>query len=205
MAKNDLLHFKSNINLKDGEISRFLASFNNFGVKSFKPNDIKGKLSLNTSLSGILDSNRDLIKSSLTGNFNFRIENGSLVNFEPIQKIGKTAFPNRDVSNITFSDLYGITTVNGERISVKEFKITSNVLNLDVNGVYSLANKGTNLAVKIPLRNPKDDYKIADKKAREAMRYKGIVLNLLVVDGENGKTKIKLGKNNPEEQKTKKK
>ncbi|MBP6586534.1 MAG: AsmA family protein [Flavobacterium sp.] len=205
VSKNDLLHFKSNINLKDGEISRFLASFNNFGVKSFKPNDIKGKLSLNTSLSGILDSNRDLIKSSLTGNFNFRIENGSLVNFEPIQKIGKTAFPNRDVSNITFSDLYGITTVNGERISVKEFKITSNVLNLDVNGVYSLANKGTNLAVKIPLRNPKDDYKIADKKAREAMRYKGIVLNLLVVDGENGKTKIKLGKNNPEEQKTKKK
>ena len=68
-----------------------------------------------------------------------------------------------------------------------------------------MANKGTNLAVKIPLRNPKDDYKIADKKAREAMRYKGIVLNLLVVDGENGKTKIKLGKNNPEEQKTKKK
>ena len=57
-----------------------------------------------------------------------------------------------------------------------------------------MTNSGTNLAVKIPLRNPKDDYKIADKNQRDALRYKGIVVNLLVVDGKDGQTKIKLGK-----------
>ncbi|SHF77047.1 AsmA-like C-terminal region [Flavobacterium fluvii] len=194
VPKNELALFKSNIKVSDGEISRFLASFNNFGVKSFKPNDIKGKLSFNASLSGVLNAKRDLVKSSLAGNFNFQIKNGALVNFGPIQKIGKVAFSNRDVSNIAFSDLYGITTVKGDVITVKEFKITSNVLNLDAKGTYSLSHTGTNLGVRIPLRNPKDDYKITDAKAREAARYKGIVVNLLVVDGKNGETKIKLGK-----------
>ena len=194
VPKNEFVLFKSNINLKDGEISRFLASFNNFGVKSFTPNSIKGKLSLTTSLTGTLNSERELIKSSLAGNFKFNVKNGTLKDFEPIKKIGKIAFPNRDVSNIAFSDLYAIATINGEKINVKECKITSNVLNLDVNGVYSLSHKGTNLAVKIPLRNPKDDYKIINLNEREAQRFKGIVLNLQVVDGENGQTKIKLGK-----------
>ncbi len=194
VPKNELVLFKSNINLKDGEISRFLSSFNNFGVKSFSPNSIKGKLSLKTSLAGTLNSERDLIKSSLAGNIKFDIKNGILKDFEPIKKIGKVAFPNRDVSNITFSDLYAIATISGEKINVKEFKITSNVLNLDASGIYSLSHEGTNLGVRIPLRNPKDDYIISNLNEREAQRYKGIVVNLHVVDGKNGETKIKLGK-----------
>lgn len=198
VPKNELALFKSNIKVSEGEISKFLASFNNFGLKSFKPTDIKGKLSFTAALSGILNSERDLVKSSLAGNFNFNVKNGALLNFEPIQKIGKTVFPNRNVNNITFSDLHGITSINGDIITVKEFKMTSNVLNLDANGAFSLANKGTNLAVKIPLRNPKEDYLIADAKQREAVRYKGIVVNLNVVDGDDGKTKIKLGKSSEE-------
>ena len=194
VPKNELILFKSNVNLKDGEISRFLASFNNFGVKSFAPNNIKGKLSLTASLSGILNSERDLIERSVAGNVRFEVKNGTLKDFEPIQKIGKIAFPNRNVSAITFSDLYAIATIKGDKINVKEMKVTSNVLNFDVDGVYSLSSTGTNLALKIPLRNPKEDYLIANKVQREERRYKGIVLNLRIVDGEDGKTKIKLGK-----------
>lgn len=194
MPQGKLLLFKTNVNLKDGEISNFLASFNNFGVKSFKPRDISGTLSLATSLSGSLNENRELMVNSVTGSFNYDIKNGTFKNFQPLKKIGKIVFPNRNLSNITFSDLYAQATINSGKVTVKELKVTSNVLNLDVHGVYSLTNTGTNLAVKIPLRNPKDDYKIVDKNEREALRYKGIVVNLLVVDGENGETKIKLGK-----------
>lgn len=194
VPKDDLLFFKSNFKLNKGNISRFLASFNNFGITSFTPNDIKGSLSLTTSLSGILNKERDLVPNSISGDVKFHIKEGSLSNFAPIIKIGKIIFPNRDVKNITFSDLEGSATIKGDKINVKELKVTSNVLNIDANGMYSLSNKGTSLAVKIPLRNPKDDYKIADLKAREAIRYKGIVVNLLVLDGENGQIKIKLGK-----------
>ena len=199
VPKNELLLFKSNVNLRDGEISKFLASFDNFGVKSFAPNSIKGKLSLQASLAGTLNSERDLIERSVVGNVKFDVKNGTLKDFEPIQKIGKLAFPNRNVSAITFSDLYANAAMNGDEITVEELKVTSNVLNFDVNGVYSLSNTGTNLAVKIPLRNPEDDYLDSNMKQREALRYKGIVLNLRVVDGEDGKTKIKLGKASDEE------
>ena len=192
--RNELVFFKTNIKMNDGEISKFLASFNNFGVTSFTPNSIKGKLSLTTALAGTLDSKRDLIISSVVGDFKFHIKKGTLTNFEPIQKIGKTVFPNREVRHITFSDIHGVTTIKGGKINVKEFKITSNVLNMDVNGVYSFSKYGTNLAVKIPLRNPEDDLKIANFNEREAQRYRGIVINLRVIDGDDGKTKIKLGK-----------
>ena len=199
VPKNELLLFKSNVNLKNGEISRFLASFNNFGVKSFTPKNIKGKLSLKASLSGILNSERDLIERSVVGKVRFEVKNGTLKDFEPIQKIGKIVFPNRNVSAVTFSDLYANAAIKGDKINVDELKVTSNVLNFDVNGVYSLSNTGTNLAVTLPLRNPKDDYLIANMMEREERRYKGIVLNLRIVDGEDGKTKIKLGKGSDEE------
>ncbi|MNR60608.1 hypothetical protein D3C85_1821320 [compost metagenome] len=66
------------------------------------------------------------------------------------------------------------------------------MLNFDVEGIYSFK-KGTKLGLIIPLRNPAEDYKIKDPKEREAKRYKGIVVRLLVVDGKNGEMKIKLG------------
>jgi hypothetical protein len=43
------------------------------------------------------------------------------------------------------------------------------------------------------LRNPQDDAGIKDKAKRDALRYKGIVLHLLVVDGKDGEMKIKMG------------
>jgi hypothetical protein len=203
IPKNELVFFKANLTMNNGQISTFLTSFDNFGVTSFKPNDIKGKLSLTTSLTGTLDANRELIKKSLGGNFKFDVKNGTLTNFEPIQNIGNIIFPNRNLNSITFSDLYGITTIKGDKISIKDFKITSNVLNMDVNGVYSLSNSGTDLGVKIPLRNPKEDYLIADDFQREAIRYNGIIVNLNVVDDKDGKTKIKLGKSTEEKQENK--
>lgn len=201
IPKGKLLFFKSNIKINDANISRFLGSFDNFGVKSFSPNDINGTLSLKTLLSGIINENRELDTNSITGDVSFNIKNGTLSNFEPIIKIGKIAFPNRDVHHITFSDLRSTATIKGKLIYVKDLKVTSNVLNLDAKGVYSMSNIGTNLAVKIPLRNPKEDYKMASQNEKDALRYKGIVVNLLVADGKDGQTKIKLGK--PSEDKSK--
>jgi uncharacterized protein involved in outer membrane biogenesis len=194
IPRGQFLSFTTNIKIKEGNISKFLASFNNFGIKSFTPNDIKGNLSLNTSLFGIINKEKELNTNSISGKIAFQIKDGALTDFEPMIKIGKIAFPNRDVKHIAFSNLSGNATINGDLIQVEKLKVSSNVMNIDVNGVYSLAKKGTNLGVKIPLRNPKDDYKIANENERDALRYKGVVVNLLVVDGENGQAKIKLGK-----------
>jgi len=184
--------FGSNAQVNQVDIASFLRSFNNFGIKSFTPNNIRGKLSSNANVTGFMNSNGELITNSTHGSLTFNVTQGALIKFEPIMKVGKYAFPFRDVENITFSDLSGDFKLRGEMVDVNKLTISSSVLNLDAKGVYSFGH-GTNLALTIPLRNSKDDAKLATKAERDAVREKGIVLHLVAVE-ENGKMKIKRGK-----------
>ena len=188
--------FSSNAQVNRVDIASFLRSFNNFGVKSFSPNNIKGKLSSKANVTGFINSNGELITNSMHGNLTFNVNQGALVKFDPIVKIGKFAFPFRDVENITFSDLSGTLKLRGEQIDVNNFTISSSVLNLDAEGIYSFG-RGTNLALTIPLRNSKNDIKLATKAERDAVRDRGIVLHLIALDDE-GKMKIKWGKKDKE-------
>jgi hypothetical protein len=188
--------FGSNAQVNRVDIASFLKSFNNFGIKSFTPNNIHGKLTSSANVTGFINSNGELITNSTHGTLTFNVNQGALVNFEPIMKVGKYAFPFRDVKNITFSDLSGDFKLRGEMVDVNKLTISSSVLNLDAKGVYSFG-RGTNLAMTIPLRNSKNDAKLATKAERDAVREKGIVLHLVAVE-ENGKMKIKRGKKDKE-------
>lgn len=192
IPNGNLFDVKTNVNIATVNIPQFLTSFKNFGITSFQPNDIKGNLSATADMSLKMTQNGDLVDDSAKGNLYYDIKKGELNNFKPIIKIGKFAFPNRDVKHIVFNDLSGRLNMSGSFVNVDYFKVSSNVLNFDVEGIYSFK-KGTNLGLTIPLRNPEDDYKIKDPREREAKRYKGIVLHLLVVDGKNGEMKIKMG------------
>jgi len=187
-------NFTSNAQVNQVDIANFLKSFNNFGVTSFSPNNIKGKLTSKANVAGLINSRGELITNSMHGKLDFRVTAGALVNFEPIMKIGKFAFPFRDVENITFSDLSGNCNLRGEQVDVNKLTISSSVLNLDAQGIYSFGS-GTSLALTVPLRNSKDDASLATKAERDAVRQRGIVLHLLAVD-DDGKIKIKWGKKN---------
>jgi len=192
IPEGNVFNVKTNVNIASVDIPQFLTSFKNFGITSFQPKNIKGNLSAKADLSIKMTQNGDLVDESAKGNLHYEIKKGSLTDFKPIMKVGKYAFPNRDVKNIVFNDLSGQLSINGSLVDIDYFKVSSNVLNFDVEGIYSFK-KGTKLGLVIPLRNPEDDFKIKDKKEREAKRYKGIVVRLLVVDGKNGEMKIKLG------------
>jgi hypothetical protein len=184
--------FASNAQVNQVDITSFLKSFSNFGIKSFSPNNIRGRLTSKANVTGMINSNGELVPNSTHGNLNFNVTHGALVNFEPIMKVGKFAFPFRDVENITFSDLSGDFKLRGELVDINKLTISSSVLNFDAEGIYSFG-RGTNLALTIPLRNSKDDAKLATKAERDAVRDRGIVLHLLAVD-DGGKMKIKWGK-----------
>jgi hypothetical protein len=192
IPQGELFNVKSNVNIATVDIPQFLTSFKNFGIKSFEPKNINGNLSAKVDLSVKMTTNGDLVDESARGNLEYDIKKGSLTDFKPIMKVGKVAFPNRDVKHIVFNDLSGRLNMNGSKVNVDYFKVSSNVLNFDVEGIYSFK-KGTNLGLTIPLRNPKEDAGIADKAKRDALRYKGVVLRLLIVDGKDGEMKIKMG------------
>ncbi|MGG7036584.1 MAG: AsmA-like C-terminal region-containing protein, partial [Flavobacterium sp.] len=189
---NHANRFASKVDVRNVNISKFLAGFDNFGIKSFKPQSIKGSLSLKTDLKGTISSKGELVENSLNGNVEFNVNDGALVHFEPMKNIGKF-IPNRNFDTVTLYELGGKMYADGGKVNLDYFKLTTSVINLDMSGVYSF-DKDTNLAIAIPLRNPKDDYKIKNRAERDKLRYKGAVLRLRAVDV-NGKTKLKLDTN----------
>lgn len=186
--------FNVNAALANVNVSNLFYAFDNFGMKSLTSKNLKGLVSSKTNLSGSITDQGGLVKNSLNGNLTFNLRNGALINFEPIVSVGKFAFPFRNLNAITFDNLNGKFDVRGQKITINPMQINSSLLNMDVAGIYSLGT-GTNIAVDVPLRNPKKDADITNKEELKARRMKGIVLHLLATDGEDGKIKIKLNKN----------
>ncbi|MGP2552774.1 AsmA family protein [Mucilaginibacter rubeus] len=172
----------------------FFASFNNFGLKDFTSDNLRGFLSARVDIKGGIKNTGDLVPKSIKGFAQVNLTDGALVNFAPIKSVGKFAFPFRDLDNITFGDLKARFDLDGDKIKIAPMQINSSVLNMDVEGTYSLS-RGTNIALDVPLRNPKNDSKIADETERNKKRMKGIVLHILATDGDEGKIKIKWNKN----------
>ncbi|MCL6462127.1 MAG: AsmA family protein [Flavobacterium micromati] len=183
---------KSSTKIDKVDIAQFLTSMNNFGIKSFSPKNLKGSLTAQAVIQGKLFAGGALQTNSLAGKSQFAVLNGELIDFKPITNIAKFAFPFRNISNIVFKDLSGNFAINGELVKVNDLKVSSNILNLDINGIYSFG-RGTKLALTIPLRDPEKDKFIDDKEARAEKRLEGIVLHLLAVD-EDGKIKIRWNK-----------
>ncbi|MGI4897732.1 MAG: AsmA family protein [Janthinobacterium lividum] len=187
-------HFAVVSNVNNVNISNFFYSFNNFGMKSFTYQNLKGFLSLNTSIAGNVSDLGSLIPKSLLGTVNLNLRNGALVNFAPIKNVGKFAFPFRDLDNITLENLNGKFDIRGDKIKINPMMINSSVLNMNVAGIYSLST-GTNIALDVPLRNPKKDEDITSKQEKNERRMRGIVLHILASDGEDGKIKIGWNRN----------
>lgn len=189
-----LNRFDINTTLANVDIKHFFYAFDNFGLTSLTSKNLKGFLFSKTNISGGITDQGKLVANSMNGNLVFDLKKGALLNFDPIISVGKFAFPFRDLNNITFDNLNGKFDIRGQKITINPMQINSSLLNMDVAGVYSLTT-GTNIAVDVPLRNPKKDVGITDKEERKARRMKGIVLHLLATDGEDGKIKIKLNRN----------
>lgn len=185
--------FALNSTVSNVNISQFFYSFSNFGLESLTSKNLRGNLSSTARVTGRISNTGDLVARSVNGVVSFNIAKGALLNFEPIKKVGKFVFPLRNLDNIAFYNLGGTFDMRGNLVTIRPMQISSSVLNMDVSGVYSLT-KGTNIALAVPLRNPKDDYKITDIEERKKKRMRGIVVHLRAVDDEDGGIKIKLGR-----------
>src|SRR5215217_5605228 len=189
--KRGVNKFILNTTLANVDVKHLFYAFDNFGMKSLTSKNLKGYLFSKTNISGLINEQGKLLPKSLSGSVIFDLKKGALLSFEPVKNVGKFAFPFRDLDNIAFEQLNGKLDINGENIFINPMQINTSLLNMDVTGIYSLG-IGTNISLDVPLRNPKKDEDITDRKQLKERRMKGIVLHLLATDGEDGKIKIKL-------------
>jgi len=172
-------------------IRDFFYAFDNFGMKSLSYKNLRGDLYAKANVIGNITDMGKVIPRSINGKITFELKNGALDDFDPIKSIGKFAFPFRNLDHITFDHLKGDFDVRGEKITINPMMINSSVLNMNINGVYSMGT-GTNILLDVPLRNPKKDEGITDKEEIDKRRMKGIVVHVQAIDGDNGKIKFKL-------------
>lgn len=191
--KGSLNRFSLNSRIKNVNVQNLFYAFDNFGQDAITDKNLRGTFFGNASVSGSMLPSGKIVPRSLTGKLTFDVRNGSLVNFDPMYKIGKFAFHNRDFSNITFMNLKNTLTISKGKVTIPPMEIRSSVLNIFLSGVYSFG-KGTDIGLKIPLRNPRKDELITDMDEKRDRSLKGIVLNLHATDGDDGQVKIRLGK-----------
>jgi len=182
----------SNVDVRD-----FFFAFDNFGMTGFTYQNLRGSLSAKANITAGFNNKGLLQSNSINGVVNMNLKDGHLINFKPLQGVGKLAFPFRDLKNISVPSLDATFTLHGDRIEISPMQISSSVLNLDVAGTYGLTT-GTNITMDIPLRNPKNDSTITDQEKLKKKRYRGIVLHLLAKSDETGKVKIGFNKEKKE-------
>ncbi len=183
--------YKVNAAISNVDVSQFFYAFDSFGLQSMSDKNLSGNLSATSNISGKLMESGALVPNSIFGNVKFQLNKGALLNFDPIRKIGKYAFPLRDMNRIVFQDLNGSFDFSGEKVTIQPMQINSSILNMDVDGLYSFG-KGTNINIIVPLRNPEKDKDITDAVALAKRRERGVVVRLQAADDEDGKVKIKL-------------
>jgi hypothetical protein len=184
--------FKVNTNINNVHIDQLLFAFDNFGMKTLTSKNLKGIFSAKAAISGNVKDNGQMAPESIFGKMSFNLREGALVNFAPLQDIGDILFRKRDLANITFENVTNNVTLEGGKIMVPPMQINSSALYMDVSGIYAM-DKGTDMYIDIPLRNPKRDEEITDKEEKLKRRKKGLILHLRATDDSNGKVRIKLG------------
>jgi uncharacterized protein involved in outer membrane biogenesis len=180
--------FSFKAQIKNVNVSKIFTAFNNFGLKSPTDKNIGGQLTADVTLQGGVTTKAQLIPEELKGFVKFNLQNGQLVNFEPIQKISQTVFKNRNFSDIQFADLHDLLEINGENITVNRMEIHSSVLTMFVEGMYNMKT-GPDLSIQVPLSNLKSK-KNSELVNKGIFSKTGPSARLRAERGSDGKVKI---------------
>lgn len=185
-----LHHFSLHTQVDRVRVNEFLTAFGNFGQTTLTEQNIKGEFYMRANLSGAITDNGQLVPTSINGIANIELKHGALIEFQPLKNIGKFIFRRRNLAYVNIGNISDQFDINGELIRIHPLKLSSDIINADIEGLYSFG-KGTDINIDVPLRNPKNDELILDDSVKLEKRNKGLLLHLNVIDVANG-TKIRL-------------
>ncbi len=184
------LSFSSEIALKNVDAKKTFYAFENFGIKSLSHENIRGKLNLNAKYSLLLNGKGEPNMNTIAGNANFSLKNGALLNFPPLIEVQKTAFKNRDFSNVQFAEISNKLVFENAGVTIKRMAINSTVITLFLEGIYGL-NNNTDISIQVPLKNLKKKEDEARPEFISGDAKGGMSVFLRAAADKDGKIKIK--------------
>jgi len=181
------LPFGIKANVNSVEIDKLFKSFDNFQQTFITDKNLRGSVFANVNISGWMTPQANLVPNSISGKASFRLEDGQLLNFEPLMSIQKFIFKKRNLADVSFKNIQNTFSFSNGKVTVPPMYIASNVIELSLQGVYGFE-KGTNIALAIPLRNPEKAEE--EKTTRRKLLGNGIVVYLRARDNNDGDIRL---------------
>jgi AsmA-like protein len=171
------------------DISKVFHAFNNFSFDGLTEKNIGGILTADFDISASINSKSEIVPYSTRGFINMSLKEGSLKDFEPMQKISNSVFKNRDMTDIRFAELKDNLEINGTAIKINSMEIQSTVITMFIEGIYDMKS-GPDMSIIVPLSNLKKrgpDYELVNKGTDSK---KGPSVHLRAKYGDDGKVKV---------------
>ncbi|MDF2448926.1 MAG: AsmA family protein [Bacteroidota bacterium] len=187
----DLKKIKASIQTESISVNQMFEEFENFGQKAIEGKNLSGNISLSANVKMELNDNMEVDGNTIKGKIDFKIRDGRLINYEPLQNISNFIFKNRDFEDISFTELHETLIVDGFKMDIKEMEIASSVLNLYMSGIYHFKDN-SNINILLPWSNLKKRSKnyLPKNSGKSQEDSKGLKLNY---SGYPGKLKLGLG------------
>ncbi|HTL08341.1 MAG TPA: AsmA-like C-terminal region-containing protein [Chitinophagaceae bacterium] len=183
-----------NIEVNNTDVSKLLFAFDNFGQEALTHEELSGRFSTKSTLQAGINNQGHIIPASLKGEVHFSLQEASLENYEPLNKLKSFVFKNRDLKHVRFAELKDKLSINGQQIGVSRMEIQSSAFRLFLEGNYGLAKKNTDLLIQVPFSNLNDNsFEKEEGPVNKGVKAKtGASIWLRAVNDDDGKIKVKL-------------
>lgn len=127
------------LDLNKVDASNMFREFQNFGIDILTDKNIRGSISSSMKINMLWDENLNSIHDAFYAKGSILIENGELLNFEPMLALGKYIDVN-ELKNLKFSNLENTIEIKNKMVYIPDMEIKSNALNLRLTGTHSFDN-----------------------------------------------------------------
>lgn len=183
-VKNEI-HCKSNISMYKFQIDKVFSAFNNFKQKMLNAENIKGVISGDIYSYFKLNDKLVLDTSSIFINGNYTINKLELIGVEPLMKLTKVGFSEKDLERVTFEKISSGISVKNHVIEISRTLYVSNILYFYLD-VQIQPDGESNFYVLLPVKNMK---KKPDTKGLTNDSKAGLSIPLHIT-GKAGKLKV---------------
>ena len=174
--------------LENVDLPTIFTAFSNFGQDAIHDKNLKGRLTADIDIKGLLTDKAGVVPNSLTGQVDFSIVGGQLLNFEPMEKI-QTVLKKRDLSEIHFAELKTRMDLDSGTFRIHRMEIRSTAFTLFAEGTYD-TKAGTDMSLVVPLSNLKGRDTGVPPEVKGNDSKAGLSLRLRAKTGDDGKVKI---------------
>ncbi|MBC7923816.1 MAG: hypothetical protein H7Z75_22295 [Ferruginibacter sp.] len=153
--------FEVTATVENVDVRAFFYACDNFNQRVIEHRNLQGNLHARFTFKGHFDETFRVDPASMAGDFDVRLHDGRLLDFESLNHLSRLVFRKRNFMDIQFAAITNRFVLRGTELDIQRTEVASNVLSFYVEGKYAFGGP-TDLSFRVPLSNLKrrgEDYR----------------------------------------------